>query len=253
MEKINNLEDVDENSDIIDMWTPLDFDSNENYKFVSDNDLYNLISDVVYYFVAVPVIYIISKVMFGLKIEGRENLEKVRGSAITVSNHVHFLDCAMIGLAMFPKRIYYTASDGSFKMPIVRHLVKLLNALPISDNLNSKKRLLLAIDDLLSKGEKVHFYPEASMWPYHKKIRKFKNGAFEVAVRNNVPIIPIVFKFREVTGLRKFIKEKPFITLKILEPVYPNTEVPRREQIENLKEAISKAMKEESRNLYEEI
>ena len=87
----------------------------------------------------------------------------------------------------------------------------------------------------------------------HKKIRKFKNGAFEVAVRNNVPIIPIVFKFREVTGLRKFIKEKPFITLKILEPVYPNTEVPRREQIENLKEAISKAMKEESRNLYEEI
>ncbi len=67
MEKINNLEDVDENSDIIDMWTPLDFDSNENYKFVSDNDLYNLISDVVYYFVAVPVIYIISKVMFGSK------------------------------------------------------------------------------------------------------------------------------------------------------------------------------------------
>jgi len=248
MEKTNNLEDIDENSDIIDMWTPLDFDSNENYKFVSDNDLYNLISDIVYYFIAVPVIYLISKIMFGLKIEGRENLEKVDGAAITVSNHVHFLDCAMIGLAMFPKRIYYTASDGSFKMPVIRHLVKLLNALPISDNINSKKRLLLAINDLLAKKEKVHFYPEASMWPYHEKIRKFKNGAFEVATRNNVPVIPIVFKFREVTGWRKFIKEKPFITLKILEPVYPNTEASRREQIESLKEIISNKMKEESRN-----
>ena len=86
------------------------------------------------------------------------------------------------------------------------------------------------------------------MWPYHEKIRKFKNGAFEVATRNNVPVIPIVFKFREVTGWRKFIKEKPFITLKILEPVYPNTEASRREQIESLKEIISNKMKEESRN-----
>lgn len=245
MEKLKELENVDENSDIIDMWTPLDFDSDENYKFVSDNDLYNLISDMVYYLVAVPVIFLISKVMFGLKIEGKENLEKVKGAAITVSNHVHFLDCAMIGLAMFPKRIYYTASDGSFKMPIIRHLVKLLNALPISDNINSKKRLLLAIDDLLGKGEKVHFYPEAALWPYHNKIRKFKNGAFEVASRNNVPILPIVFQYREVTGIRKFLKEKPFITLKILEPVYPNPEQSKRQQIENLKETVSNKMKEE--------
>lgn len=246
MEKIKELDDIDENADIIDMWTPLDFDSDKNYKFVSDNDLYNLISDMVYYFVAVPVIYLISKVMFGLKIEGRENLEKIKGPAITVSNHVHFLDCAMIGLAMFPKRIYYTASDGSFKMPVIRHLVKLLNALPISENINSKKRLLLAIDELLKNGEKVHFYPEASMWPYHEKIRKFKNGAFEVAVRNNVPIIPMVFEFREVTGLRKFIKEKPFITLKILEPEYPNEKLSKRQQMENLKENISNKMKGEN-------
>lgn len=246
MEKIKDLENIDENSDIIDMWTPLDFDSDKNYKFVSDNDLYNLVSDMVYYFVAVPVIYLISKVMFGLKIEGRENLEKVQGPAITVSNHIHYLDCAMIGLAMFPKRIYYTASDGSFKMPVIRHLVKLLNALPISENINSKKRLLLAIDELLKNGEKVHFYPEASMWPYHEKIRKFKNGAFEVAVRNNVPIIPMVFEFRKVTGLRKFVKEKPFITLKILEPEYPNEELSKRQQIENLKENISNKMKGEN-------
>jgi len=244
MEKLKDLDNVDENSNIIDMWTPLDFDSNENYKFISDNDLYNLISDMIYYFVAVPVIYSIAKIMFGLKIEGRENLEKVKGAAITVSNHIHFLDCAMIGLAMFPKRIYYTASDSSFKMPIVRHLVKLLNALPISENINSKKRLLFAIDDLLGKGEKVHFYPEASMWPYHQKIRRFKNGAFEVATRNNVPIIPIVFKFRKVTGWRKFIKEKPFITLEILEPVYPNNEYSRRKQIDELKEIVSTKMKE---------
>lgn len=242
IEKARDLEEIDENSDIIDMWTPLDFDANDNYKFVSDNDLYNLLSDMVYYFVAVPVIYLISKIMFGLKIEGRENLDKANGAGITVSNHVHFLDCAMIGLAMFPKRIYYTASDGSFRMPIIRHLVKLLNALPISNNINSKKKLILAIDELLKKGEKVHFYPEASLWPYYEKIRRFKNGAFEVAVRNNVPVIPMVFNFREVTGIRKFIKEKPFITLKILDPVYPNADLSRREQIKNLKTKVFEEM-----------
>ena len=35
---------------------------------------------------------------------------------------------------------------------------------------------------------------------YYQKLRKFKNGAFSFAVRNNVPVIPYVFKFEKVTG-----------------------------------------------------
>ena len=152
------------------------------------------------------------------------------------------IDCAMIGLAMFPNRIFYTASDASFKMPVIKYIVKLLNGLPISDDISSKRKLVKVIDELLRDGEIVHFYPEASLWPYYNKIRRFKNGAFEMSVKNNVPIIPMVYTYREVTGLRKLIKRKPFITLKILEPIYPDDELPRIERIEDLKFRVHEKM-----------
>lgn len=242
--KSDDIYDIDENEDVINMWTPLDFDASGDYQYVSDNGLYILISDFIFYAIAAPVIFLISKIMLGLKIEGRENIKKVQGGAITVSNHINIIDCAMIGLAHLPDRLYYTASDESFKMPGIRHLVRLLNTLPIQKSIQSKKKLLNTIDNLLKEGNKVQVYPEASLWPYHDKIRRFKNGAFEIAVRNNVPVIPMVFTYRPVTGFRKYIKKKPFITLKILDPIYPNQELNKKEQVEQLKNIVSDKMKE---------
>lgn len=79
-----------------------------------------------------------------------------------------------------------------------------------------------SIDSLLNNGKTVHFYPEGSLWPYYDKIRHFKNGAFDFAVRNNVPIIPMVFKFDKQKKISNLIKPKTIITLEILKPVYPN-------------------------------
>lgn len=224
------------------MWQPLDFKIDDNYKFIKEKLLFKICSDILYYFIAAPIIFVISKLILGLKIEGRENINDFEGPAISVSNHVHMIDCAMIGLAMFPNRIFYTASDASFKMPVIKYIVKLLNGLPISDDISRKRKLVKVIDELLRDGEIVHFYPEASLWPYYNKIRRFKNGAFEMSVKNNVPIIPMVYTYREVTGLRKLIKRKPFITLKILEPIYPDDELPRKERIEDLKFRVHEKM-----------
>lgn len=217
------------------MWEPLEFEVDPNYEYINDNKMFKICSNVLYYLIAAPIIYLISKIMYGLKVEGKENLKSVEGAAISISNHIHIIDCAMIGLEIFPKRIYYTALDSSFKMPIIRYIVKLLNALPISNNISSKRKLMLAVDELLEKNQIVHFYPEASLWPYYRKIRKFKNGAFEIATRNHVPVIPMVFTYREPTGIRRYIKKKPFITLNILEPIYPDNNLPRKERIEDLK------------------
>ena len=73
------------------------------------------------------------------------------------------------------------------------------------------------------------------MWPYYNEIRHFKNGAFNIAVRNNVPIIPFVFHFVEPYGFRKFFRKKPFVHLDILSPEYPSIDLPKKESIEELK------------------
>ena len=64
-----------------------------------------------------------------------------------------------------------------------------------------------------------------------------------MAVRNQVPIIPCVFTFREPTGIRKLFKRKPDVTLKILKPIEPDSDKSIRQQVEELKEKTFANMK----------
>ena len=91
----------------------------------------------------------------------------------------------------------------------------------------------------------MHFYPEASLWPYYKKLRKFKNGAFKLAVENNVPIVPMVYKFVKPYGIRKYIKKKPFIELYVLPAIYPDQNLDKKQATEKLKNDVYLKMKQE--------
>ena len=64
-----------------------------------------------------------------------------------------------------------------------------------------------------------------------------------MAVRNQVPIIPCVFTFREPTGIRKLFKRKPDVTLKILKPIEPDSDKSIRQQVEELKQKTFANMK----------
>ena len=234
-EDLERLEEIsDENEHIIDLWEPLDFNIDRNYEYVSKDIIFNTFSDILYYLIAYPILKVLTKIVYDLKIEGRENIDFLEKGAISVSNHVLFLDCAMVGLAWGLKRVYYTTLEGSFKIPLVRKLIKLLRAMPIPEKIKNREYFMKAIEEILNNGNFVHFYPEASLFPYYKKIRNFKNGAFSIAVKNDVPIVPMVFTFREPKGIRKIFKKKKDVTLKILKPVTIKEEGLNQKQKEEL-------------------
>lgn len=226
-ESESNIEDIEksysvnnrENENIINVWHPLNFDIDENYEYVPKNIIFQFFSDILYYLIAFPILYVITKLVYDLKIEGRENLDNLETGAISISNHVLILDCAMVGLALRDKRVYYTTQEDSFRIPFVRKLIRLLRAIPIPTETKNKPHFIDALHDLLSNGNVVQFYPEAALWPYYTKIRNFKTGAFRLAIKNDVPIIPMVFTFREPAGFRKLFKRKKDVTLKILKPI----------------------------------
>ena len=234
-EDIERLEEIaDENEHIIDLWEPLEFNIDRNYEYVSKDIIFNTFSDILYYLIAYPILKVLTKIVYDLKIEGRENIDFLEKGAISVSNHVLFLDCAMVGLTWGLKRVYYTTLEGSFKIPFVRKLIKLLRAMPIPEKIKNREYFMKAIEEILNNGNFVHFYPEASLFPYYKKIRNFKNGAFSIAVKNDVPIVPMVFTFREPKGIRKIFKKKKDVTLKILKPVTIKEEGLNQKQKEEL-------------------
>ena len=218
----NNEEAIEEPTEnVMEVWHPLKFDVNEKYKYVPTNTFFRIISWIVYYIIAVPILSILLKLVYDFKIEGKENIKNLQGGAITVSNHVLVLDCAMVGLAVCGKeKIFYTTQSESFQIPFVRKLIKLLRAIPIPKEVKNKERMVKEISNLLKDNKFVHFYPEAILYPYCNKIRHFKNGAFDLAIKNDVPVVPIVIKFRQPKGIRKILKRKKDATLKILEPIY---------------------------------
>ena len=57
-----------------------------------------------------------------------------------------------------------------------------------------------------------------------------------------MPVVPCVFTYAELTGFRKYIKKKPFIRMVVLDPVYPNMNLPTGEAIEDLKNRVFKKM-----------
>ena len=245
----NNEEAIEEPTEnVMEVWHPLKFDVNEKYKYVPTNIFFRIISWIVYYIIAVPILSILLKLVYDFKIEGKENIKNLQGGAITVSNHVLVLDCAMVGLAVCgKKKIFYTTQSESFQIPFVRKLIKLLRAIPIPEGVKNKERMVKEISNLLKDNKFVHFYPEAILYPYCNKIRHFKNGAFDLAIKNDVPVVPIVIKFRQPKGIRKILKRKKDATLKILEPIYFEN-ILKEESQENLDNNLKNNLENNSKS-----
>ncbi|MDO4283139.1 MAG: lysophospholipid acyltransferase family protein [Clostridia bacterium] len=192
----------------------------KDYNFIPKNIFFKIASFLLYC-IAYPILFLYDKLVFGLKIKGRKNLRKIKGAKITISNHINILDVSFVSLANFPNPLYFPTIKSNLEIPFVSILVKLLRGLPIPNTFEGKRAFYNVIEDLLKRNKSIHFYPEGSLIPYHDKIRKFKDGAFDFACSYHVPVIPIVYTYREPKGIFKYIKKKKCITLNVLEAVYP--------------------------------
>ena len=234
----------EENIHIVNLWEPLEFDIDEKYKYLKKGLIFSICSNLLYYGIAFPILKIVTKLVYDLKIEGKKNINNLKSGAVSVSNHVLVLDCAMVGIAYGGKKIYYTTREESFEIPFVRKLIKLLRAIPIPKSIKNKENFIEEVDNILREDNVVHFYPEASLEPYCNKLRNFKSGAFDFAIRNKVPVVPMVYQFREPKGIRKLLKKKQDVTLTILKPVkYEENNKNTKQKVEELKNKVFEEMK----------
>ena len=214
--------------------------------------IYKILSSLLY-LIAYSILFLLTKIWMGLKIEGRENLNKVGDEYITVANHINMIDCAMITLSIFPRIPYFLTLQSNLEIPFIKYLVMFFRGIPIPRTVAGKEKMVNTIDGLLKRGEVVGIYPEGHLMPYYDGIREFKNGAFNFAVKNQVPILPIVFTYREPEGIIKKFKKRPFITLTILKPEYPKPEM-SKQNVEELKNRVQRKMRLERKikKLYNE-
>ena len=76
IEKEEVMHEDAEELDLFDSWRSLEFNIDENYEYVPNNLSFRLASDALYFFIAFPILKILTKLIYDLKIEGEENVKK---------------------------------------------------------------------------------------------------------------------------------------------------------------------------------
>ncbi len=197
----------------------------------------------------------IKKGMFEIKaINGLENWQNVKGGAILTCNHFSPNDTFVmqkVFKASKKKKLFRVIREGNYTAPpMLGFFMRNCDVLPLSSNMQTMKKFLQAIDTILQRGDNILIYPEQAMWMNYRKPRPLKDGAFKFAVKNNVPIVPIFITTEEVINMKG--NPMPSYTVHVLEPIYPNQELGRKEQIQAMMDANYKAWVEVYENVYGE-
>ncbi len=183
---------------------------------------------------------------YGLRIKGKENLKGLKSKgAITISNHFMYLDNMLIDRIFFCKsRVYFiVAAKNNIKGPL-GYLMRRGGIIPIGSTLRAKINFMRAIKTRVQQNYKVHVYAEEEMWLHYRKPRPLNEGAFQLAMDNNVPVIPIFFAYRENGKFREYMHLKNKITAYILPPVYADMNLSSHEAIHKMRHDVEKMQRE---------
>ena len=132
--------DLKSEEHVFHMWEPLKFEIKDNYKYIINNKIFTIFSNLLS-IIAAPILWILNIVLFGFEVEGIDNLRKVSGGKVTISNHIHPMDCTMNGIINFLERTYFPTLATNFQIPIIRHLIRILYAIPIPKKTKTKRRI----------------------------------------------------------------------------------------------------------------
>ena len=96
-------------------------------------------------------------------------------------------------------------------------------------------KFVKAVETILNNGDYILIYPEQSMWWNYRKPKPLKNGAYKLAAKNNVPIIPIFITMQDSskTGEDGFPIQEYIVNIE--KPIYPNKDLSERENVEKMK------------------
>ena len=137
------------------------------------------------------IVLIITRIMYRVKIEGRENLPQ-NGAAVLAANHVSYLDAFLL-MAACPRPIRFIMYYKIFAAPGLRQIFRLARAIPIAARHEDAAIFRQAFADAekeLGKGHIIGIFPEGGL-TRDGHIAPFKGGINLILAKSPVPVIPV--------------------------------------------------------------
>lgn len=187
------------------------------------------------------------------RFHGREKLKKARGKGYVIyANHTNpFHDVFGPAIAA-DRRIFTIINPVNLLVPGIGKYLPLIGGLPLGKSKEEKAAFNEAVDKRLAQKNCLVIYPEAHVWPFATKIRKFPAGdrSFKYAVRNNLPIFTMTTTYHRRKDKKR--GDLPRMDIYIDGPFFPD---PKKSEDENramlAREAYDSMQKMSKHNSYE--
>lgn len=193
------------------------------------------------------------------EIRGIENLKNVKTGAMITCNHFNPFDSFTIEKVFRStkqhrsKKLYKVIREGNYtNFPgFYGFLFRNADTLPLSSNKRTMVNFMKAVDVILKKGDFILIYPEQSMWWNYRKPKPLKDGAFKMATRSNVPVIPIFITMEDsdIIGEDGFSIQE--YTVNIEKPIYPDLEKSEKENTVMMKDKNYEVWKKIYEDFYQ--
>ena len=156
-----------------------------------------------------------------MTIHGRE---KIRGDAtyVMVANHLSLLD--ILVLFRIFKHFKWVSKIENFRVPCVGWNMTLNRYIKLRrGDRESIKQMMAACERTLRAGSSIMMFPEGTR-SKTGALQPFKTGAFELAIRTQVPLLPIVLSgTSDILPKRGFVlRGRHPISITILDPIPPD-------------------------------
>ncbi len=143
------------------------------------------------------------------------------GPAVVACNHLSYLDFTFVGLAArsTPRFVRFMAKTAVFDNPVAGPLMRAMGHIPVDRESGAAAYRKAA--RALAAGEVVGVFPEATI-SRSCTLKSFKRGAATLAVREQVPLVPVVVwaPQRTFTTDRRYdLRRGKAITVIVGEPI----------------------------------
>ena len=126
-----------------------------------------------------------------LRLEGRERIGP-RGTYVMVANHLSLLDILVL-FRLF-RHFKWVSKIENFRIPFIGWNMSLNRYIKLRrGDRRSVLSMMRACEETLAAGNSIMMFPEGTRSP-SGRLRGFKPGAFELALRTRRPLLPIAIR-----------------------------------------------------------
>jgi len=166
------------------------------------------------------------------------------------ANHTSFLDIPTMGL--ISHNFKFIGKKSLQKVPLWGYMYSKLHILVDRASLKSRHHSWLKAQEAIRKGFSIVFFPEGGILSKEPpKMVAFKEGAFRIAVNEQIPIVPVTIPFNHILlpDQMPLTMYPGKVILKIHQPIWPKGRDDKA--VKALKNEVRTVIEQELNNFHE--